>query len=268
MPMPEDLYLVRHGESEGNLVNARSRQGDDSLFTPEHLGRHSFEWHLTNQGIEQARAAGRFLREEARLPFDVCLTSEYVRAMETAAYLEIPDASWHPYLYLRERSMGELEALPHREKMDRFGASLAMRKRYPYLWRAQQGEAFEDLSLKWDRIQQILHRKYSMQRALVVTNEGVLWEARHLIERLPIHEMDRLLGSEAPQDRIYNCQIIHYTRRDPSSGRLSAHLDWMRSICPWDMSLSSNEWRRIERKVYSNEELLEMAARYPRLFSD
>jgi broad specificity phosphatase PhoE len=42
MPMPEDLYLVRHGESEGNLVNARSRQGDDSLFTPEHLGRHSF----------------------------------------------------------------------------------------------------------------------------------------------------------------------------------------------------------------------------------
>ena len=80
--------LVRHGESEGNLVNARSRQGDDSLFTPEHLGRHSFEWHLTDRGIEQAKAAGRFLREEGRLPFDVCLTSEYVRAMETAAYLD------------------------------------------------------------------------------------------------------------------------------------------------------------------------------------
>jgi broad specificity phosphatase PhoE len=267
MPMPEDLYLVRHGESEGNLVNARSRQGDDSLFTPEHLGRHSFEWHLTDRGIEQAKAAGAFLRREARLPFDVCLTSEYVRAMETAAYLGIPDAQWHPYLYLRERSLGELETLPHHEKTERFGVSLEMRKRYPYLWRARQGEAFEDLSLKWDRIQQILHRKYAMQRALIVTHEGVLWEARHLIERLPIHEMDRLLGSDNPQDRIHNCQIIHYTRRDPETGRLSEHLDWVRSLCPWDMSLSSNEWQRIERKVYSNAELLEMASRYPRLFA-
>lgn len=34
MPMPEELYLVRHGESEGSLVNRRSRAGDDSLFTP------------------------------------------------------------------------------------------------------------------------------------------------------------------------------------------------------------------------------------------
>lgn len=267
MPMPEDLYLVRHGESEGNLVNARSRQGDDSLFTPEHLSRHSFEWHLTDRGIEQAKAAGRFIREEARLPFDVCLTSEYVRAMETAAYLGILEAQWHPYLYLRERSLGELETLTHREKMERFGASLEMRKRYPYLWRAQQGEAFEDISLKWDRIQQILHRKYAMQRALVVSHEGVLWEARHLIERLPIHEMDRLLGSEDPADRLHNCQIIHYTRRDPASGTLSAHLDWMRSVCPWDPSLSSNAWRAIERRTYSNAELLEMASRRPRLFA-
>ena len=106
MPMPEDLYLVRHGESEGNLVNRRSRAGDDSLFTPEHVQRHSSQWHLTDRGIEQARAAGEFLRREARLPFDVYLTSEWVRAMETAAYLEIPGAQWHPYVFLRERSLG------------------------------------------------------------------------------------------------------------------------------------------------------------------
>ena len=106
-----------------------------------------------------------------------------------------------------------------------------------------------------------------MQCALIVTHEGVLWEARHLIERLPIYEMDRLLGSEDPEDRIHNCQIIHYTRRDPVSGKLSDHLDWVRSICPWDLSLSSNEWQSIERKVYSNEELLEIASRSPRLFA-
>ena len=268
MPMPVDLYLVRHGESEGNLVNRRSRAGDDSYFTPEHVHRHSSEWHLTDRGIEQARAAGEFLRREAQLPFDVHLTSEWVRAMETAAYLDLPGAQWHPYVYLRERSLGELETLPHKEKLARFGASLEMRKRYPYLWRADQGEAFEDISLKWDRVQQILHRKYATQRALVVSHEGVLWEARHLIERLLIRDMDRLLRSEEPADRIHNCQIIHYTRRNPETGALNEHLDWVRSVCPWDLSLSSNEWRPVVRKTYSNEELLQMAAEYPRLFAE
>jgi broad specificity phosphatase PhoE len=266
--MPEDLYLVRHGESEGNLVNRRSRAGDDSYFTPEHLGRHSSEWHLTDRGIEQAKAAGEFLRREAKLPFDVYLTSEWVRAMETAAYLDIPDAQWHPYVYLRERSLGDLEVLPHKDKVARFGASLEMRKRYPYLWRADQGEAFEDIALKWDRIQQILHRKYAMKRALVVSHEGVLWEAMHLIERLLIRDMDRLLSSDDPKDSIHNCQIIHYTRRDPANGRLSDHLDWVRSVCPWDPSLSSNDWRPITRRTFSNLELLEMAASVPRLFAE
>ena len=79
--------------------------------------------------------------------------------------------------------------------------------------------------------------------------------------------MDRVLGSEDPTDRIHNCQVIHYTRRDPSSGELSAHLDWFRSICPWDSSLCCQEWRTIERRTYTNEELIEMAARYPRLFA-
>jgi broad specificity phosphatase PhoE len=73
MPMPEDLYLVRHGESEGNLVNARSRQGDDSLFTPEHLNRHSFEWHLTDRGIAQAK-------------WDTSLSSNDWRAIERKTY--------------------------------------------------------------------------------------------------------------------------------------------------------------------------------------
>src|SRR5690349_10305161 len=152
--------------------------------------------------------------------------------------------------------------------MERFGASLEMRKRYPYLWRADQGEAFEDIALKWDRIQQILHRKYAMKRALVVSHEGVLWEAMHLIERLLIRDMDRLLSSDEPKDRIHNCQIIHYTRRDPANGRLSDHLDWVRSVCPWDPTLSSNDWRPITRRTFSNAELLEMAGSVPRLFAE
>jgi hypothetical protein len=51
MTMPMDLVLVRHGESEGNVVYGLARQGDHALFTPEFLSRHSSRWRLTRLGV-------------------------------------------------------------------------------------------------------------------------------------------------------------------------------------------------------------------------
>lgn len=33
--MPNNLVLIRHGHSEGNLVSDKSKQGDDSFYTPD-----------------------------------------------------------------------------------------------------------------------------------------------------------------------------------------------------------------------------------------
>lgn len=41
------------------------------------------------------------------------------------------------------------------------------------------------------------------------------------------------------RDKIWNCQIIHYTRRDPVTGDVGPAFNWVRSICPWDTSTSS-----------------------------
>jgi hypothetical protein len=66
--------------------------------------------------------------------------------------------------------------------------------------------------------------------------------------------------------KLYNCQVLHYTRRDPATGELADHLDWMRCVCPWGPSLSDNDWRRIVRQRYTNEELLAIAERTGRLW--
>lgn len=58
MYLPITLTLVRHGQSEGNVVIAKSLAGDDSGFTPEFCAMHSSRWLLTVQGQEEARAAG------------------------------------------------------------------------------------------------------------------------------------------------------------------------------------------------------------------
>lgn len=39
--MPIDLVLVRHGQSEGNLAQAKSKKGDDCFWTPDFSQRPS-----------------------------------------------------------------------------------------------------------------------------------------------------------------------------------------------------------------------------------
>ena len=67
-------------------------------------------------------------------------------------------------------------------------------------------------------------------------------------------------------DKIHNCQVVHYTRHlDPEDARsaLANSPQYRRSVCPWDQSLSRDEWQKIERPVYTNEEMLEGLDYYP-----
>jgi hypothetical protein len=73
--------------------------------------------------------------------------------------------------------------------------------------------------------------------------------------------------SQDPFDRIHNGQILHYTRREPGTGRIVPYLNWRRSICPWNLALSRNDWEPIERPRYTNEDLLAVAERTPRLIT-
>ena len=45
------------------------------------------------------------------IEFSRLYTSEYLRAMESAAYLDLPDANWYAETFLRERDWGVLDLL-------------------------------------------------------------------------------------------------------------------------------------------------------------
>ena len=132
MTLPIDLVLVRHGQSEGNLAKRRSEAGDHSAFTKEFRRRHSASFRLTIKGREQAQQAGEFLRKEFTgegIAFDRYYTSDYLRAMETAGGLELPNASWYRDFYLTERDWGDLDHFPQSEREERFGDALRRRER-------------------------------------------------------------------------------------------------------------------------------------------
>jgi NAD+ kinase len=263
MTMPLDLVLVRHGESEGNVAYGMSRRGDPSHFTPEFLARHSSKWRLTDRGRQQAGVAGEWLRRHVAPSFDRYYVAEYLRAMETAAHLGFPDASWRCEFFLRERDWGVFDVMSFQERRERYAEELKRRECDTFFWTPPGGESMANLCLRIDRVLDTLHRECAGLRVILVCHGEVMWAFRVRLERMPqerYHELDR---SPDPCLKMHNCQVLHYTRRDPESGALAAHLDWVRSVCPWDATLSRGDWQRIERPTSSNEQLLAVVEKTP-----
>lgn len=119
-----------------------------------------------------------------------------------------------------------------------------------------------------DRLRNVLetlHRECSQQSVIVVCHGEVMESIRIELER--VGEADYMAWEEAkrsgPSLKVRNCQVWHYTRRDPESGELAPYLGWKRSCLPWDGY--EGAWQEVQRPRYSNAELLERAERSPQL---
>jgi len=104
------LVLLRHGQSQWNLENRFTGWWDVDLSV---------------NGVEEARAAGRLLRDEG-LDFDICFTSVLTRAIRTLhLVLHEMDRLWLPSVKdwrLNERHYGGLTGLNKQEMIDKVGA--------------------------------------------------------------------------------------------------------------------------------------------------
>lgn len=263
--MPVNLVFVRHGQTEGNVARELSKQGDPSLWTPEFRQRPPRLWRLTDRGIDQAKAAGKWIRANIGTHFDRYITSEYPRAKETAGHLGLPDAEWEEEFYLRERQWGPMESMPEGERQEKYKVELEKRKEDSFFWRPPHGESQAEVCERVDWVLYNLHRQNTGGSAIVVCHEDVMWAVVARLERLSQERWQALRSSDDPRDRIHNGQVLHYARKDPLTGRTSSDYDWVRSVNPYDTGLSRNEWVKIERPTYSNDELLSRVEAFPRL---
>jgi 2,3-bisphosphoglycerate-dependent phosphoglycerate mutase len=106
--MPK-LVLVRHGQSQWNLENRFTGWWDVDLSA---------------QGVAEARAAGKLLKER-EFDFDRCFTSVLTRAIRTLhLMLHEMDRLWLPVAkdwHLNERHYGGLTGLNKQEMIDKVG---------------------------------------------------------------------------------------------------------------------------------------------------
>lgn len=264
MALPIDLVLVRHGQSEGNAAKYLSRAGNNSIFTKEFRNRHTASYRLTKIGRAQAEKAGAFLKKEFPNGFDRYITSEYNRAMETAGLLWLPDAEWFCDFYLTERDWGGIDTLPEEERQEKFGEALHEQEVEPFFWRPPNGESFADVCLRFDRVLHTLHRECSDKRVILVCHGEVMLAARVRIERMSQLRFKELVLSKRPEDRTHNCQIIHYTRKNPKNGKLAPFAEWVRHIRPTDTPPTIvSDWQKIKRPRYSNSDLITMVSQTP-----
>jgi NAD+ kinase len=264
MGMPNNLVLVRHGESEGNIAIALSKKGDHSAYSGPFKDRHSSLWRLSREGVKQAALTGEWIKNDLNLCFDRFYTSEYLRAMETAALLDIENASWFAEFYLRERNWGSLDRASVQEREEHFKESMKERSIDPFYWTPPNGESMAELCIRIDRVIQTLHRECSGKNVIIVCHGEVMWAFRVRLERMTQETFHLLDGSKKPIHRIHNCQVLHFTRIDPNRPNRSPadYLNWMRSICPWNPELSDGGiWHSIHRPRYSNTDLLNRVAR-------
>lgn len=111
------VVLLRHGQSEWNKLN---------LFTGW------MDVDLTDQGVEEAKAAGKLMKQEG-FKFDVAYTSVLTRAIKTLNYaLEAMGDLWVPTYKnwrLNEKSYGALQGMNKAETAEKYGEDQVL------LWR-------------------------------------------------------------------------------------------------------------------------------------
>lgn len=128
------------------------------------------------------------------------------------------------------------------------------------------GESIAQLTVRLRSLFDSLHRECYDKRVIVVCHGEVMWGLRFMLERMSTSQWVALEASDKPGVGIFNCQVLHYTRRDPKTGELSPHLDWVRSECPSNPENAGIGWQKIVRQRFTDEELTTHVEKVPHLF--
>lgn len=270
MVMPRNLFLVRHGQSEANIMQKASKAGDPSLYTEETMTVPDRSWRLTELGVQQAKVAGAWIAGQ-NIEFDRAVVSTYTRARETAAMLGL-NVRWEESRVIRERSWGEIGSMSKQDFARKYSQNAAYRDNDPLYWAPPAGESIANVAENRVRnILSTLHRENPRENVLMVTHGEFMWATRLVLERWSDEEF---LDRDADRAQmIHNCTVLQYTAADPDDPeKVRDKLNWVRRSWParvegeWTMFVG--DWEEFDRKYFSGDDLLEKVETNRHFFQD
>lgn len=205
---PKALWLVRHGESVGNVAAAEARAADAEVID---LDERDADVDLTPAGRLQATTVGAWL---AALPAaerpEVCVVSPYLRARRTAELILAEIEEKVPVTVderLRDREFGVLDRLTAKGIVVRHPDEAAARQRLgKFYHRPAGGESWADVLLRLRSAAADLRTDHAGRRVLVVAHDVVVILFRYLLEGLDEQTVLQVSERIAP----VNCGITYY----------------------------------------------------------
>ncbi|MFN2453608.1 MAG: histidine phosphatase family protein [Pyrinomonadaceae bacterium] len=216
---PDVLWIVRHGESAGNVARDAAEAAGISLID---IATRDVDVPLSALGERQAAALGRWfatMPDEAKP--NILLTSPYIRARKTAeltlasAGIEVDDISFVVDERLREKEFGILDRLTKFGIVEQHPDQAEFRRLLgKFYHRPPGGESWCDVILRLRSLIDTLTRDYHGERVLIVCHSVVVFCLRYLLERMT---EDQILAIDREQD-VANCSVTSY-EFDPTKGR-------------------------------------------------
>lgn len=221
---PELLWIVRHGESAGNLAWATAETSGHHRID---LTYRDVDIPLSPLGEAQAITVGRWF---GALPPEhrptVVLTSPFIRARETAAHA-MAAANMMPDEIvfgiderLREKEFGILDGLTRIGIQELYPEQIVARAHFgKFYYRPPGGESWCDVIC---RLRSLLHSvalEYAGERVLVVAHQVVVFCFRYLLEHMT---EEQILAIDRAEE-LANCSVTLY-EFDPACGEMALKL--------------------------------------------
>jgi broad specificity phosphatase PhoE len=217
-PGPSALWLVRHGESQGNLADAQAHESGAGRLE---LDVRDPDVPLSPTGEEQADALGHWLAglDRAEQPTTV-LSSPFARAAATAERAVAASGLDLTIRYderLRERDFGAFDGMTRAGIIEEFPEEARRRDLLgKFYYRPPGGESWADVALRVRSLLATEALRHDGERLLCVSHQAVVMVFRYVVEELAesqLLEIDQ-------EERIANASLTRYERRDDGEWEL------------------------------------------------
>jgi len=208
---PDLLYLVRHGESAGNVARDAAVEAGEPMID---IDIRDIDVPLSELGQRQSVALGRWLGElpPERRP-NIVLTSPYLRARHSAGLI-VKTAGMKEDSYslivderLREKEFGILDRLTAVGIRDQYPDQAEFRRLLgKFYHRPPGGESWCDVILRLRSATEMISREYCGERVLIVCHAVVVLCMRYILEHLTEAE---LLAIDKKSE-VANCSVTLY----------------------------------------------------------
>ncbi|MBB3224168.1 histidine phosphatase family protein [Pseudoduganella umbonata] len=215
---PQQIWIVRHGQSAGNVARDAAEAASQFLID---IAERDMDVPLSALGEQQAAALGQWfgaLPPEQRP--NVVLFSPYVRARETALAV-VNRLDRNDLLTvatderLREKEFGIVDRLTPLGIADKFPELHEQRRHVgKFYFRPPGGESWCDVILRLRSVLDTITREYRNERVLIVGHQVIVNCFRYLLERM---DEDAILAIDRAGD-VPNCSVTSY-RFDPAAGK-------------------------------------------------